>query len=92
MQSEKIKIENGQLTVPDNPIIPFIEGTEPDLISGLRQSALLIQQLKLPTMEKERSPGKRYLPVKRLLKQLANGSHRKHLTSFQNILLPSRAR
>jgi isocitrate dehydrogenase len=33
MQSEKIKIENGQLTVPDHPIIPFIEGdgTGPDI-------------------------------------------------------------
>ncbi len=24
--AEKIKIENGKLIVPDNPVIPFIEG------------------------------------------------------------------
>jgi isocitrate dehydrogenase len=26
MSDQRIKIENGQLVVPDNPIIPFIEG------------------------------------------------------------------
>lgn len=33
MNSEKIKIENGKLNVPDNPTIPFIEGdgTGPDI-------------------------------------------------------------
>ncbi len=33
MQSEKIRIENGQLIVPDVPVIPFIEGdgTGPDI-------------------------------------------------------------
>ncbi len=33
MQSEKIRIENGQLIVPDIPVIPFIEGdgTGPDI-------------------------------------------------------------
>ncbi len=33
MTSQKIKIENGKLIVPDNPIIPFIEGdgTGPDI-------------------------------------------------------------
>ena len=33
MTPEKIKILNGKLTVPENPIIPFIEGdgTGPDI-------------------------------------------------------------
>ena len=33
MTPEKIKLANGKLIVPDNPIIPFIEGdgTGPDI-------------------------------------------------------------
>ena len=33
MESEKIRIQNGQLIVPDFPVIPFIEGdgTGPDI-------------------------------------------------------------
>ena len=33
MQGEKISIQNGKLNVPDNPIVPFIEGdgTGPDI-------------------------------------------------------------
>ena len=33
MTPEKIKLANGKLNVPDNPIIPFIEGdgTGPDI-------------------------------------------------------------
>jgi hypothetical protein len=35
MQGEKITVTNGVLNVPNNPIIPFIEGTVSYLISGL---------------------------------------------------------
>jgi len=33
MNGQKVTIKNGQLTVPDDPIIPFIEGdgTGPDI-------------------------------------------------------------
>jgi isocitrate dehydrogenase len=41
---EKIIIKEGKMDVPDNPIIPFIEGTEQGLTSGMHLSWSLIRQ------------------------------------------------
>ena len=46
IQGEKITLENGQLNVPDHPVIPFIEGDGigPDI--GMHLKWYLMQLLK----------------------------------------------
>jgi hypothetical protein len=54
MTPEKIKLLNGKLIVPENPVIPYIEEMVPDLISGKhRYVFLMLRSVKFITGRKK---------------------------------------
>lgn len=68
-----ITMENGKLNVPDNPIIPFIEGDGigPDIWAAA--SRILDAAVEKAYAGKRKLPGMKSMPAKRLLINLANG-------------------
>ncbi len=80
MSYSKITISNGKLIVPDNPVLPFIEGDGTGTIFGLHLFGFLMPQLKKHTKETVKLNGWRFWLAKNRLNKTANGCLRKHLT------------
>jgi len=71
--SEKIKLIDGKLIVPENPVIPFIEGTAPALISGKHLSVFLMQLSGNLIMVRGRLYGRRFLQEKKRINKPETG-------------------
>ncbi len=71
--AEKIKLIDGKLIVPENPVIPFIEGdgTGSDIWkASVRVFDAAVRSL---TTGKGKLPGRRYWPVKKPLNKPGTG-------------------
>jgi isocitrate dehydrogenase len=91
MGGEKIRIDNGQLVVPNNPIIPFIEG------DGIGVDIWPAAQLVFNAAVEKAYGGERkiewteVLAGEKAFNQQANGCHKQHSTLSKNIYLLSKA-
>ena len=87
MSGQKITIENGKLNVPNNPIIPFIEGDGigPDIwAASVRVFDAAVEKAYGGSA---RSSGWKYCQVKRLLIRRESGYHNPHWMPSGNILV-----
>ncbi|BCE09716.1 hypothetical protein RSC2_01512 [Bacillus paralicheniformis] len=83
-QGEKITVSGGVLNVPNNPVIPFIEGTEQVLIFGERLQGFLKRQWRKRITAKRKSLGKKSTPGKKRTTKQANGFLKKRLIRSAN--------
>lgn len=77
-QGEKIIVENGKMNVPNNPIIPFIEGdgTGPDIWAAA--SEVIEAAVEKAYNGEKKLIGWKYMLVKKPSIRLVNGYHRIH--------------
>ena len=68
-----IQYANGKFSIPDRPIIPFIEGTAPAATSGRRRGACLTPLSSRPMAASAKSPGLRFSPAKKPSTNSRNG-------------------
>jgi isocitrate dehydrogenase len=87
MQSEKIKIANGKLIVPENPIIPFIEGdgTGPDIWKA--SVRVFDAAVKKAYQGKRKVIWKEVLAGEKAFKQTGNWLPEETLASFREYLV-----
>ena len=64
VDGQPIQMQNGRLSVPDRPIIPFIEGDGTGPISGGPASACSTRPSRRPTAASGRSSGKKCSPAR----------------------------
>jgi len=86
--AEKVTIVHGKLQVPDEPIIPYVEGDGigPDIWKATVR--VMNAALKKFIMAKEKFTGRKYWPVKKLIMQRVNGCPSKPLMHAGNISSP----
>ena len=86
----RIQMDNGTLRVPNDPIIPFIEGDGigPDIWKA--SVRVLMQQLRKLTRAKERYIGLKSMQGKKPSINSIIGFRMKPLTNAENIWSPSR--
>jgi len=87
MQGGKITINNGRLTVPDNPIIPYIEGdgTGPDIWKA--SVRIFDQAVKSVFSEKKRVIWKEVLAGEKSFKKTGNWLPEETLSAFKEYLV-----
>ena len=85
---EKITIQNGKLNVPDEPIVPFIEGdgTGPDIWRGQR-ARVRRGGRRRRTAASARSPGWRSTPAKNRSRASATGCRDETVEAFREYLV-----
>ncbi len=89
-QGEKITVSNGVLNVPNNPIIPFIEGdgTGPDIWNAA--SKVLEAAVEKAYKGEKKSHGKKFMPVKRLIIKQVSGFLPKRWKTSESTSSPSK--
>ena len=80
---QPIQMQNGRLSVPDRPIIPFIEGDGTGPISGGRASACSTRPSRRPTAASGRSPGRKCSPAQKSFDKTGNWLPDETLDAFR---------
>ena len=90
MKGHKITLLNKTLIVPDDPIIPFIEGdgTGPDIWAA--SVKVFDAAVEKAYQGKRKIIGRRYWPEKRLMIRQETGCLKKPCRLSENALLPSK--
>ncbi len=78
MTPSKITFNSGKLNVPDNPIIPFIEGDGIGQRSGALPKRYLTPLFNRRIRAARPSPGCPYSRARQRIKKLANGCQTTH--------------
>ena len=78
-QGQKITVTNGVLNVPNNPVVPFIEGDGigPDIWAAA--SRVIDAAVEKAYNGEKKIEWKEVLAGEKALTKLANGFHKKHL-------------
>jgi Isocitrate dehydrogenases len=85
MSNQKITISNGKLTVPDNPIIPFIEGDGTGVDIWPLHNMFLILLWRRLMVAKRKLPGWKFWQERSPLIRPAIGCPMKRLLHSKNI-------